>query len=510
MGYVKPERRDDDMTSKNHNDQVNPTQENSSSLVYLARQPIFNADQTVNAYELLYRSTEQNAFQPDAVSDEEATGTVISESILNFGIDEITNGKKAFINFADGFLLTQAAYLLEPKKFTIEILVSVVFTIEVIDALYTLKAAGFDIALDDYVGVNLSPDILDLIDIIKIDFLLTTKEQRAAFVPDLLRAGKILLAEKVETKEDVEDILKEFQPDVVHIFGTEYPHTLAMAKMVKDPKCLLIGMQGLISVYAEQYYSKLPRNVIERRTFRDVVRKDSIVQQKNKFIRRGKNELRALRITGNVTGRTHFDREYCKKTNPDAVYHFMNETMRPCFYEGKWSYDTCRKHQIFYSQADYPIKGLHFVLQGLPKILEKYPDTEVVVAGNNIIRGNGLMDRIKLSSYGKYLKSLIHKNNLQDKKLILCDGVVNTGKSIYSLIEACKLKNVIIALGYAPNVKGCINCNNKNNLISFDFESGGFICANCFDSTRYEKMSVSFLKEVYNFLTKDELYELSI
>ena len=32
------------------------------------------------------------------------------------------------------------------------------------------------------------------------------------------------------------------------------------------------------------------------------------------------------------------------------------------------------------------------------------------------------------------------------------------------------LKNVIIALGYAPNVKGCINCNNKNNLISFDFE----------------------------------------
>jgi uracil phosphoribosyltransferase len=39
----------------------------------------------------------------------------------------------------------------------------------------------------------------------------------------------------------------------------------------------------------------------------------------------------------------------------------------------------------------------------------------------------------------------LQENNLQDKKLILCDGVVNTGKSIYSLIEACKLKNVIIA-----------------------------------------------------------------
>ena len=43
------------------------------------------------------------------------------------------------------------------------------------------------------------------------------------------------------------------------------------------------------------------------------------------------------------------------------------------------------------------------------------------------------------------LSAQLQENNLQDKKLILCDGVVNTGKSIYSLIEACKLKNVVIA-----------------------------------------------------------------
>lgn len=193
------------MKPKNNNNQVSPASENSSSLVYLARQPIFNANHTVYAYELLYRSTEQNVFVPNSVSNEEATSTVISESILNFGINEITNGKKAFINFADGFLLTQAAYLLDPGQFTIEILESVVFTIEVIDALHTLKAAGFVIALDDYAGSSISPEVLDLIDIIKIDFQLTTREQRAALAPGLIRAGKILLAEKVETKENVEE-----------------------------------------------------------------------------------------------------------------------------------------------------------------------------------------------------------------------------------------------------------------------------------------------------------------
>ncbi|MGN0330802.1 MAG: EAL and HDOD domain-containing protein, partial [Kineothrix sp.] len=92
-----------------------------------------------------------------------------------------------------------------PGQFTIEILESVVFTIEVIDALHTLKAAGFVIALDDYAGSSISPEVLDLIDIIKIDFQLTTREQRAAFAPGLIRAGKILLAEKVETKENVEE-----------------------------------------------------------------------------------------------------------------------------------------------------------------------------------------------------------------------------------------------------------------------------------------------------------------
>ena len=216
-----------------------------------------------------------------------------------------------------------------------------------------------------------------------------------------------------------ESILRDFKPDVVHVFGTEYPHTLAMAKAVKDSKQMLVGIQGPISIYADAYFSGLPKSVVNRRTFRDIVRKDSLAQQKNKFVKRGKNELRAIRITGNVTGRTTFDKEYCEKVNPNAVYHFMNETMRPCFYEGKWSYDTCVKHQIFYSQADYPIKGLHFVLEGLPAILEKYPDTKVVIAGNNIIRGNGLKDIIKLSSYAKYLKALIRKNGLKDKIVFL-------------------------------------------------------------------------------------------
>ena len=102
--------------------------------------------------------------------------------------------------------------------------------------------------------------------------------------------------------------------------------------------------------------------------------------------------------------------------NPDAAYYAMNETMRPCFYDGKWEEKNAEPHSIFLSQGDYPLKGFHFVLQALPKILEKYPDAHLYVAGNNII-GKGKSKYpyfLRASAYGKYIKSLIAKGGLKN------------------------------------------------------------------------------------------------
>ena len=211
-----------------------------------------------------------------------------------------------------------------------------------------------------------------------------------------------------------EDIIMDFKPDVIHIFGTEYPHTLAMARAVREPKKLLIGIQGVITICAEEYQAMLPKSVVTRNTFRDFLKKDGIMQQQQKFSMRGRQEVRALKIAGNITGRTDFDKEFANMVNQNAIYYAMNETMRPCFYEGSWSFDNCKKHRIFFSQADYPLKGFHFLLEAMPAILEKYPDAEIAVAGNDIIRG-GIKGRIKLPSYGKYLRNVMKKNKLTDK-----------------------------------------------------------------------------------------------
>lgn len=209
-------------------------------------------------------------------------------------------------------------------------------------------------------------------------------------------------------------ILQDFKPDVVHCFGTEYDHAEALVR-VWDPEKVLVGIQGVCGAIAETYCADLPRKVINRRTFRDWLKKDSIRQQKEKFEKRAQREKRTLAGTAHVTGRTNLDKNYVLKINPAIVYHHMNETLRAEFYEGCWNRESCEEHSIFFSQADYPTKGFHYVLHAMPEILKAYPDAKVYVAGNSIVNWNTIKDKIKISSYGKYLRELIKRYHLENK-----------------------------------------------------------------------------------------------
>ena len=78
----------------------------------------------------------------------------------------------------------------------------------------------------------------------------------------------------VSMEESLKAIVEDFQPDIVHIFGTEYPHTLAMMKAFGRPERTLIGIQGLCSAIAEVYMADLPEAVCKKKTFRDMIKKD--------------------------------------------------------------------------------------------------------------------------------------------------------------------------------------------------------------------------------------------
>lgn len=250
---------------------------------------------------------------------------------------------------------------------------------------------------------------------------------RELTISDQFRIRAYGFGEDIQTPEKydpaLEDsfriILDEYQPDVLHVFGTEFPHCLAAVRAFNNPEMTIIGIQGLCSRIAESYTADIPLSVKYGITFRDLVRRDNIWQQIDKFRKRGVNETEAIRLAGHVAGRTAFDRDACETIHPGVKYHYLGETMRTPFYQGSWKVENCTPHSIFLSQGDYPLKGFHYVLKALPAVIEKYPDTVVYVAGANILANDTWKDRIKRCSYAKYLLKLIRKNKLKSHVVML-------------------------------------------------------------------------------------------
>lgn len=222
-----------------------------------------------------------------------------------------------------------------------------------------------------------------------------------------------------EMENRFREILADFQPDLVHIFGTEFPHALAMTKVYQRPERILVGLQGMVGECAKAYMADLPESVQRRVTFRDVLRQDGMKQQQEKFRVRGVRETEILQSCAHVTGRTEFDRKAALVCNPDLQYHKMNETMRSVFYEGKWSLSKCRRHEIFISQGDYPLKGFHYLLEAMNEIKKKFPDACITAAGNSITGYSTWKEKLKISGYGKYLRECMQKWNLFDSVKVL-------------------------------------------------------------------------------------------
>lgn len=228
----------------------------------------------------------------------------------------------------------------------------------------------------------------------------------------------------IDSNRYLKDIVEKVNPDLVHIFGTEFEHSLAVVNVCNDLGIeTVISIQGLVSVIGKHYMSNLPFEVQKRFTFRDFVKQDNIQQQQKKFIEKGTLERKAIKRTKHVIGRTTWDKACTSQINPDATYHFCNETLREEFYNHMWTLDQCESFSIFTSQASYPIKGIHFVLEAMPLILKRFPQTKLYIAGPDITKVYTIKQKIKLSSYGKHIRDLIKEYKLGES--VIFTGVLD-------------------------------------------------------------------------------------
>lgn len=203
-------------------------------------------------------------------------------------------------------------------------------------------------------------------------------------------------------------------PDIVHIHGTEFSHGLAYIDECGADN-VFVSIQGLTSEISKYYSLGLSScEIIQNLTLGDLVR-GSVLRDVKKYRTRGEVEIELIKKVHHVIGRTRFDKSHVWSINPQVEYYFCNETLRDVFYVDRWQYEHCQPYSIFFSQANNPLKGLHFMLDALKIIKEFYPDAKLHIAGRDITtHSHTLRGLYAYSGYGKLILRKIKKYHLQE------------------------------------------------------------------------------------------------
>ena len=272
---------------------------------------------------------------------------------------------------------------------------------------------------------------------------------------------------------DFSAILEQEQPDLVHIWGTEFPQSWALAK-VSDPKKTLVSIQGLVHTYEGHVYAGIPDSICRTTWLHRLLNRlgkhiPSIEQQRTSFLQRSDAEIQVLRRVGHVNGGTAWGDGCARLQQPGVALHECGLILRSSYYgPERWDPDTAEPHSIF-TIYTYPIKGFHKFLEALQHVVRRYPDTKVYVAGNRCAyrKFTGLRKWVMdhAPDYDWYVQGLIEKYGLKDNLVFL--GFLSEEQMRQKLlhssvfVSASSIENHSTALGEAmitgvPSIASCV------------------------------------------------------
>lgn len=175
----------------------------ASQELFLGRQPILDRDQNLAAFELLFRSSHANGAQID--DDLLASATVINHAFSELGVEAVLGRYVGFINLSAPLIMSDVIELLPRERVVLELLETVRIDAPLVARLKQLKAMGFRLALDDYLGHEAQyAEVLSVVDVVKVDVKDMSPERIVEVTQRLRRWPVQLLAEKVDTREQVE------------------------------------------------------------------------------------------------------------------------------------------------------------------------------------------------------------------------------------------------------------------------------------------------------------------
>ncbi|GAA0854528.1 EAL and HDOD domain-containing protein [Aliiglaciecola litoralis] len=166
---------------------------------FVARQPILDREKEVFAYELLFRDGKSNCFPEKDVEADERSNS--AQSSLKLGLDDISCQKTAFINFTNETILKGLPNSLDPKTVVVEVADGDAGDYSLVSACENIRNLGFQIALNGP-KLTTSSELLNLVDIVKIDTMQYAFATIAKQIPRFTHANVKLVADNVDTQQN--------------------------------------------------------------------------------------------------------------------------------------------------------------------------------------------------------------------------------------------------------------------------------------------------------------------
>lgn len=172
----------------------------------------------------------------------------------------------------------------------------------------------------------------------------------------------------------IEQIIQDFQPDIIHLFGLENPLAVVLGNTTIP---IVVHLQGLLGPCDNAFFpvgfNKF--SFIIPFTIKEWIFRNGYIFAKNSIHVRGKIESSIFKKVKYVMGRTEWDFQISQLMASQSKYFHVDEVLREPFYEhaGKWEYHKTPELRIVTTISNTIYKGLDTILK-TAKILKRHSD----------------------------------------------------------------------------------------------------------------------------------------
>ena len=230
-----------------------------------------------------------------------------------------------------------------------------------------------------------------------------------------------------------EFVKKDFNPDIIQLWGSEFAHSLAAISTINDVPSI-IYVQGIKSAIGKYYSGGMTQEELrDSRTWKTVLFRKGIKEKQREFLKHEAIEKKIYQLAEYVLGENSWCEANSLLLNPNLKYRVSHLPINRVFFNYKWSIETMKSHTIFCNASGYPVKGTHMLLKALAIVKQRYPDVVLNIPG---MQEWSKMDfKTKAEGYFTFINKLVKKLGLE-KTIYPVKNCRNIGKRDMVLNDA--------------------------------------------------------------------------